>query len=74
MRGAQPRLEGLTVNHVPVNKEHVDSRRLHGKVAIVVDVLFASTSSVVALEHGATEDILTVDGNSALEVTRQCLQ
>jgi 2-phosphosulfolactate phosphatase len=52
--------------HVLVNKEHVDPRRLPGKVVIVLDVLFATTSIVAALANGAEEVIPTVDGAAAI--------
>jgi 2-phosphosulfolactate phosphatase len=53
--------------HVLINKEHVDPRRLPGKVVIVLDVVFATTSIITALEHGATDVIPTVDAATALE-------
>jgi 2-phosphosulfolactate phosphatase len=52
--------------HVLLNKEHVDPRRLPGKVVIVLDVVFATTSIIAALEQGATEVIPTVDAQTAV--------
>lgn len=52
--------------HVLVNKQHVDLRRLPGKVVIVLDVVFATTSIITALEQGATEVIPTLDADAAL--------
>jgi 2-phosphosulfolactate phosphatase len=52
--------------HVLFNKEHVDLRRLPGKVVIVLDVVFATTSIIAALEQGATEVIPTVDAETAV--------
>lgn len=52
--------------HVLVNKEHVDARRLPGKVVVVLDVLFATTSIVTALANGAVEVIPTMDRATAL--------
>lgn len=43
---------GLTV-HVLFRKEELDPERARGKIIIVVDVLFATTSIVAALEAGA---------------------
>lgn len=51
--------------HVLVRKEELDRERLAGKVVVVVDVLFATTSIVAALAHGATEVIPTLDGDAA---------
>ncbi len=53
--------------HVLVNKEHVNAQRLPGKVVIVLDVVFATTSIITALEHGATEVIPMLDAASALQ-------
>lgn len=52
--------------HVLLNKEHVDPRRLPGKVVIVLDVVFATTSIITALEHGASEVIPTMGSVEAI--------
>ena len=41
--------------HVLARKEELDGERLPGKVVVVLDVLFATSSIVTALAHGATE-------------------
>ena len=56
--------------HVLLKKEELDAERLPGKVVIVLDVLFATTSIATALAHGAAEVIPTVDGASALAEAR----
>jgi 2-phosphosulfolactate phosphatase len=56
--------------HVLLKKEELDGERLPGKVVIVLDVLFATSSIATALAHGATEVISTVDGPSALAEAR----
>lgn len=40
--------------HVVSKKEDIDPSRLGGRVVIVLDILFATTTIVTALEHGAT--------------------
>ncbi len=52
--------------HVLLKKEELDGERLPGKVVVVLDVLFATSSIVTALEHGAAEVIPTLDGPAAL--------
>jgi 2-phosphosulfolactate phosphatase len=54
--------------HVLMKKEDLDGERLPGKVVVVLDVLFATSSIVTALAHGAVEVIPTLDGPSALSV------
>ena len=51
--------------HVLVKKEELDGQLLAGKVVIVLDVLFATTSIATALAHGATEVIPAVDEAAA---------
>lgn len=51
--------------HVLLKKEELDGQLLAGKVVIVLDVLFATTSIAAALAHGATEVIPAVDGDAA---------
>ena len=38
--------------HVLTKKEELDSVRVPGKVVIVLDILFATTTMVTALAHG----------------------
>lgn len=52
--------------HVLTRKEDLDAERLAGKVVVVIDVLFATSSIVAALAHGATEVLPTLDGDAAL--------
>jgi 2-phosphosulfolactate phosphatase len=54
--------------HVLVKKEELDGQRLPGKVVVVLDVLFATTSIAAALAHGATEVVPTLDGDQARAV------
>jgi len=54
--------------HVLGKKEELDGQRLAGKVVVVLDVLFATTSIAAALAHGATEVIPTLDGEAARAV------
>ena len=51
--------------HVLTRKEELDSVRIPGKVAIVLDILFATTTMVNALAHGATEIIPVLDEAAA---------
>ncbi len=52
--------------HVLLKKEELDGQRLPGKVVIVLDVLFATSSIVAALAHGAREVVPALDGEAAL--------
>ena len=51
--------------HVLLKKEELDAQRLEGKVVVVLDILFATSSIVTALAHGATEVIPAPDGRAA---------
>lgn len=51
--------------HVLPRKEDLDTVRASGKVAIVLDVLFATSTIVNAMAHGATVVIPAVDEASA---------
>ncbi|MGZ6123472.1 MAG: 2-phosphosulfolactate phosphatase [Myxococcales bacterium] len=51
--------------HVLLKKEELDSQRLPGKVVIVLDVLFATSSIVAALAHGAAEVVPALNGDAA---------
>lgn len=52
--------------HVLLKKQELDGERLPGKVVVVLDILFATTSIVAALAHGATEVVPLVGGEAAL--------
>jgi 2-phosphosulfolactate phosphatase len=51
--------------HVLTKKEELDSVRVPGKVVIVLDILFATTTMVTALAHGAKEVIPVLDESAA---------
>jgi 2-phosphosulfolactate phosphatase len=52
--------------HVLLKKEELDQQRLPGKVVVVLDILFATTSIVAALAHGAKEVVPLMNGAAAL--------
>lgn len=47
--------------HVLFRKEDLDDLRVEGKVIVVLDILFATSTIVAAFEHGATDVIPTLD-------------
>jgi 2-phosphosulfolactate phosphatase len=51
--------------HVLLKKEELDNERLASKVVVVLDILFATSSIVAALAHGALEVVPTPDGAAA---------
>lgn len=51
--------------HVLLKKEELDSQRLEGKVVVVLDILFATSSIVTTLAHGASAVIAAPDGRAA---------
>lgn len=51
--------------HVLTRKEELDTVRVTGKVVVVLDILFATTTMVTALAHGATEVIPVLDEAAA---------
>jgi 2-phosphosulfolactate phosphatase len=51
--------------HVLLKKEELDTQRLPGKTVVVLDILFATSSIVAALAHGAAEVIPALDGAAA---------
>ena len=51
--------------HVLTKKEELDTVRVAGKVVVVLDILFATTTMVTALAHGATEVIPVLDEKAA---------
>jgi 2-phosphosulfolactate phosphatase len=58
--------ESVPKIHVLLKKEELDIQRLEGKVVIVLDILFATSSIVAALAHGAVGVIPAADGAAAL--------
>jgi 2-phosphosulfolactate phosphatase len=51
--------------HVLTKKEELDSVRLPGKVVVVLDIIFATTTMVAALAHGAKEIVPVPDEKAA---------
>jgi 2-phosphosulfolactate phosphatase len=51
--------------HVLTRKEELDSVRLAGKVVVILDILFATTTMVAALAHGAREVLPVLDETAA---------
>lgn len=51
--------------HVLTKKEELEAVRVPGKVVIVLDILFATTTMVTALAHGATDVMPVLDEASA---------
>lgn len=51
--------------HVLFKREDLDGERLEGKIVVVLDVLFATTTIIHALKSGATEVIPTINEESA---------
>lgn len=51
--------------HVLTKKEELDSVRVAGKVVVVLDILFATTTMVSALAHGACEVVPVLDEAAA---------
>jgi 2-phosphosulfolactate phosphatase len=61
-------MSGVILNHklhVLGRKEDLDTVKLPGKVIIVLDILFATTTMTAALAHGATMVIPTMDEATA---------
>jgi 2-phosphosulfolactate phosphatase len=51
--------------HVLTKKEELDSVRLPGKVVVVLDIIFATTTMVAALAHGAKQIVPVLDEKAA---------
>jgi 2-phosphosulfolactate phosphatase len=51
--------------HVLLKKEELDGERLQDKVVVVLDIMFATSSIVTALAHGARDVIAAADGPTA---------
>jgi 2-phosphosulfolactate phosphatase len=57
--------------HVLTKKEELDSIRVPGKVVIVLDIIFATTTMVAALAHGAAEVLPVLDEAAARALGRE---
>jgi 2-phosphosulfolactate phosphatase len=57
--------------HVLTKKEELDSVRLPGKVVVVLDILFATTTMTAALAHGATAVVPVLDEAAARGMARR---
>ncbi len=51
--------------HVLTRKEELDSVRVPGKVVVVLDIIFATTTMVTALANGAKEIVPVIDEKAA---------
>jgi 2-phosphosulfolactate phosphatase len=51
--------------HVLTKKEELDSVRIPGKIVVVLDILFATTTMVAALAHGAAAVVPVLDEAAA---------
>src|SRR5258708_21997835 len=60
-----PKIELNHKVHVLTRKEELDSVRVAGKVVVIIDVLFATTTMVAALANGALEVIPVLDEAAA---------
>lgn len=60
--------------HVLTKKEELDSVRVPGKVVIVLDILFATTTMVTALAHGAKEVVPVLDEAAARSEAKAFLE
>ncbi len=58
--------------HVLTKKEELDSVRIPGKVIVVLDILFATTTMVAALAHGALEIVPVMDEAAARREAENC--
>lgn len=58
--------------HVLTRKEELDSVRLAGKVVVVLDILFATTTVVTALAHGALDVVPVLDEAAARAEGMRC--
>ena len=58
--------------HVLTKKEELDQERLAGKVVVVLDILFATTTMVAALAHGALEVRPVLDEAAARAEGARC--
>ncbi len=60
--------------HVLTKKEELDTVRLQGKVVVVIDLLFATTTMVTALAHGAAEVVPVIDESAAWVYSRDLIE
>jgi 2-phosphosulfolactate phosphatase len=60
-----PKIELNHKVHVLTRKEELDGVRVPGKIVVVIDILFATTTMVAALAHGALEVIPVLDESAA---------
>src|SRR5205823_12098398 len=60
-----PKIELNHKLHVLTRKEELDSVRVAGKVVVIIDVLFATTTMVAALAYGALEIVPVLDEAAA---------
>ncbi|MGH8692273.1 MAG: 2-phosphosulfolactate phosphatase [Burkholderiales bacterium] len=58
--------------HVLTKKEELDTARVPGKVVVVLDILFATTTMVSVLAHGAKEVVPVLDEAAARLYANQC--
>ena len=58
--------------HVLTKKEELDSVRVAGKVVVVLDILFATTTMVTALAHGALDVVPVLDEAAARAEGERC--
>jgi 2-phosphosulfolactate phosphatase len=58
--------------HVLTKKEELDEVRVPGKVVVVLDILFATTTMVTALAHGAHEVVPVLDESAARAEAEAC--
>ncbi|HYD58561.1 MAG TPA: 2-phosphosulfolactate phosphatase [Burkholderiales bacterium] len=65
------RLELAHKVHVLTKREELDTVRVPGKVVVVLDILFATTTMVAALANGATQVIPVLDQAAARAVSRE---
>ena len=65
---ARERFAPAPLVHVVIKKEDIDPGRLRGRVAIVLDILFATTTIVTALEAGAAAVIPAEDQHEARRI------
>ncbi|HYX67028.1 MAG TPA: 2-phosphosulfolactate phosphatase [Burkholderiales bacterium] len=58
--------------HVLTRKEELDSVRVGGKIVVVIDILFATTTMVTALAHGAVAVVPVLDEAAARAEALRC--
>jgi 2-phosphosulfolactate phosphatase len=58
--------------HVLTRKEELDTVRVQGKIVVVLDILFATTTMVTALARGALEVVPVLDEAAARAAAKTC--